>query len=46
MSASSPASLERFSHGFHDPALRSRTKSDDVNQISFVEHFDCENPLR
>jgi hypothetical protein len=38
-----PASLEHFSHGFHDPALRSRMKSDDVNQISFVEHFDCEN---
>ncbi len=37
------ASLEHFSHGFHDPALRSRTKSADVNQTSFVEYFDCEN---
>jgi hypothetical protein len=38
-----PASLEHFSHGSHDPALRSRMKFDDANQISFVEQFDCEN---
>jgi hypothetical protein len=41
MSASSPASLEPCCQGFQITMI-----SDGVNQISFVENFDCENPLR
>jgi hypothetical protein len=43
MSASSLQPSNISATASTNPALRPRMKSDDVNQISFVEHFDCEN---